>query len=55
MNKGLKKITPAFEAISVFDEETLADMDAESLKAGLYEDFADLYKAKEEEIGAKTS
>ena len=36
----------------VFDEETLADMDAESLKAGLYEDFADLYKAKEEEIGA---
>lgn len=27
-------------------------MDAESLKAGLYEDFADLYKAKEEEIGA---
>ncbi len=27
-------------------------MDADSLKAGLYEDFAELYKAKEEEIGA---
>ena len=51
LNKGLKKIAPAFEDL-VFDEETLADMDAESLKAGLYEDFADLYKAKEEEIGA---
>ena len=51
LNKGLKKITPAFEDL-VFDEETLADMDADSLKAGLYEDFADLYKEKEEEIGA---
>ncbi len=51
LNKGLKKITPAFEDL-VFDEETLADMDADSLKAGLYEDFAELYKAKEEEIGA---
>ncbi len=51
LNKGLKKITPAFEDL-VFDEETLADMDGDSLKAGLYEDFAELYKEKEKEIGA---
>ena len=51
LNKGLKKITPAFEELA-FDEETLAAMDADSLKAGLYEDFADIYKEKEEEIGA---
>ena len=50
INKGLSKITPAFEPLD-FDKETLADMDEESLKAGLYADFEDLYKAKEEEIG----
>ena len=50
INKGLRKITPAFEPLD-FDRETLADMDEESLKAGLYADFEDLYKAKEEEIG----
>ncbi len=50
INKGLRKITPAFEPLD-FDKETLADMDEESLKAGLYADFEDLYKAKEEEIG----
>lgn len=49
INKGLRKITPAFEPLD-FDKETLADMDEESLKAGLYADFEDLYKAKEEEI-----
>lgn len=50
INKGLRKITPAFEPLD-FDKETLADMDEESLKVGLYADFEDLYKAKEEEIG----
>mgnify|MGYP004622959893 FL=1 len=50
INKGLRKITPAFEPLD-FDKETLADMDEESLKAGMYADFEDLYKAKEEEIG----
>ncbi len=50
INKGLRKITPAFEPLD-FDRETLADMDEESLKTGLYADFEDLYKAKEEEIG----
>ena len=50
LNKGLRKITPAFEPLD-FDKETLADMDEESLKAGLYADFEDLYKEKEKEIG----
>ena len=50
INKGLAKITPAFEPLD-FDEEVLHDMDEQSLKNGLYEDFEDLYKAKEEEIG----
>lgn len=50
LNKSLRKLTPKFEPLE-FDEETLSDMDEESLKAGLYADFEDLYKAKEEEIG----
>ena len=50
INKGLAKITPAFEPLD-FDEEVLHDMDEQSLRNGLYEDFEDLYKAKEEEIG----
>ena len=50
MNKGLMKIAPKFEPLN-FDRETLADMDAGSLKNGLYEDFEDLYREKEEEIG----
>ena len=50
INKGLAKITPAFEPLD-FDEEVLHDIDEQSLKNGLYEDFEELYKAKEEEIG----
>lgn len=50
INTGLAKITPAFEPLD-FDEEVLHDMDEQSLRNGLYEDFEDLYKAKEEEIG----
>lgn len=50
MNKSLVKLAPKFEPLD-FDSETLADMDADSLKNGLYEDFDDLYKEKEEEIG----
>lgn len=51
INKGLKKITPNFEALS-FTDEDFADMDEESLKAQLYEAFEKLYQKKEEEIGA---
>ena len=50
LNKGLRKISPKFEPLD-FDEETLAEIDADSLKEGLYADFEDLYKEKEEEIG----
>lgn len=50
LNKSLRKITPKFEPLD-FDEETLSDMDEESLKAGLYADFEDLYEEKENEIG----
>ena len=50
INKGLRKISPKFEPLN-FDQETLSDMDEESLKAGIYADFEDLYQQKEEEIG----
>ncbi len=50
INKGLKKITPAFRPIE-FTEEDFADMDEESLKARLYDEFDKIYQAKEEEIG----
>ena len=50
LNKDLRRITPKFEPLE-FDSETLADMDAQSLREGLYADFEDLYKEKEEEIG----
>ena len=50
INKGLKKITPKFEAIS-FTDDDFADMDEENLKARLYEEFEKLYRQKEEEIG----
>lgn len=50
LNKNLRKLTPKFEPLD-FDAETLSDIDAESLKEGIYADFEDLYKEKEEEIG----
>lgn len=50
LNKGLRKIAPKFEPLD-FDAETLADIDADSLKEGIYEDFEELYQEKEEEIG----
>ncbi len=50
INKGLKKITPNFKPLVLTDED-FADMDEESLKARLYEDFDKLYQQKEEEIG----
>lgn len=50
LNKGLRKISPKFEPLD-FDAETLADIDADSLKEGIYADFEDLYQAKEAEIG----
>jgi preprotein translocase subunit SecA len=50
LNKNLRKLTPRFEPLD-FDEDVLRDMDADSLREGLYEDFEDLYLEKEEEIG----
>ncbi|MDO4177386.1 MAG: SEC-C metal-binding domain-containing protein, partial [Bacillota bacterium] len=50
MNKGLQHITGRFEPLE-FDSEDLADMDEESLKAGLYEEFSEMYDDKEAEIG----
>ena len=50
INKGLKKITPAFKPLAP-TEADFADMDEESLKARLYDDFDKIYQAKEEEIG----
>ena len=50
INKGLKKITPAYQEIS-FTEDQLQEMDEQSLKQQLYDHFDDLYKQKEEEIG----
>lgn len=50
INKGMQKITPKFEPLS-FDEEDLQNMDEQSLKNGLYEDFEELYREKEAEIG----
>ena len=50
LNKKLRQITPNFEPLN-FDAETLAQIDADSLKEGLYEDFDDIYAAKEEEVG----
>ncbi len=52
INKGLVKLTDRFEPLE-FDAEDLADMDESSLKEGLYEEFAELYDLKEEEIGAE--
>ena len=50
INKGLKKITPAFKPLAP-TEADFADMDEESLKARLYDDFDKIYQSKEEEIG----
>ena len=50
INKGLKKITPAYEDVS-FTDEQLQELDEQSLKQQLYDHFDDLYKQKEEEIG----
>ncbi len=50
INKGLKKITPNFKALS-FTEADFADMDEDSLKNRLYDDFEKIYQQKEEEIG----
>ena len=54
INKGLRKITPAFEPLD-FDKETLADMDEESLKAGLYADFEDLIQSQGRRNRRRTS
>ncbi|MDD6311233.1 MAG: preprotein translocase subunit SecA [Firmicutes bacterium] len=50
INKGLVRITDRFEPL-VFDHEDLANMDENSLKEGLYEEFSELYDEKEAEIG----
>ncbi|MCQ2547237.1 MAG: preprotein translocase subunit SecA [Clostridia bacterium] len=50
MNKGLQHITGKFDPLE-FDSDDLADMDEESLKNGLYEEFSEMYDDKEAEIG----
>ena len=50
LNRSLRRLVPRFEPL-VFDKETLSDMDEESLKAGLYADFEEMYEDKEKEIG----
>ena len=57
INKGLLKITDRFQPLEfdLDDPETVADlqnMDEQSLKEGLYQDFEELYDEKEKEIGA---
>lgn len=51
INKGLKKIAPKFTDLH-FTEQQLQEMDEDSLKAGIYDDFERLYQQKEAEIGA---
>lgn len=51
INKGLKKIAPKFTELH-FTEQQLQEMDEDSLKAGIYDDFEQLYQQKEAEIGA---
>jgi len=50
LNKGLKKITHAFQELA-FSENEMHDLDEASLKERIYDDFEKLYQAKEEEIG----
>ncbi|MBQ0079058.1 MAG: preprotein translocase subunit SecA [Eubacterium sp.] len=50
LNRKLKTLTGRFEPLE-FDEETLKQIDADSLREGLYADFEELYEAKEEEVG----
>ncbi|MDD6190267.1 MAG: preprotein translocase subunit SecA [Firmicutes bacterium] len=50
MNKGLCKFTDKFSPLE-FDREDLSNMDEESLKNGLYEEFSEIYDEKEKEIG----
>ena len=57
INKGLLKITDRFQPLEfdLDDPETVADlqnMDEQSLKEGLYQDFEELYDEIEKEIGA---
>lgn len=52
LNKGLRKLSPKFEPLE-FDEETLSQIDADSLKEGIYADFEELYQEKEAEIGVE--
>lgn len=51
INKGLKKIAPKFTELR-FTEKQLQEMDEDSLKTGIYDDFEQLYQQKEAEIGA---
>ena len=58
INKGLSKITDRFQPLEfdLDDPETRADlqnMDEQSLKEGLYQDFEELYEEKEREIGTE--
>ncbi|MDO4393968.1 MAG: preprotein translocase subunit SecA [Bacillota bacterium] len=50
LNKKLRNITSRFEPLA-FEKDVLDEIDENSLKEGLYEDFDELYAEKEEEVG----
>ncbi|MGI6256724.1 MAG: preprotein translocase subunit SecA [Anaerovoracaceae bacterium] len=50
LNENLKKICDSYEGIE-YEEDSLQDLDEAQLREDILEDFENLYKAKEEEIG----
>lgn len=50
LSENLKKICDSYEGIE-YEEESLQDLSEEQLREDVFEDFENLYKAKEEEIG----
>lgn len=50
LSENLKKICDSYEGIE-YEEDSLQDLDEAQLREDVLEDFENLYKAKEEEIG----
>lgn len=53
LEKNLMKISDKFKGRTDYTDEELAQMDSETLKDYIYQDFDEIYAAKEEEIGAE--
>lgn len=51
LNKNLKKITERYEGTTEYSADEIAEMTEESLREEISEEFRDLYKDKENEIG----